>query len=59
MREGPGREEATSETAGIFAREGRRNSESSNEEVSILLRTQEGMKKHWEKNSAYLRARPT
>ena len=56
---GLGREEATSGTAWIFAREGRRNSEPSNEEVSILLRIQEGRKKHWEKNSAYLRVRST
>ena len=54
-----GREEATSETACIFAREGRRNSEARNQEVGSFHRTQEGRKKHWEKNSAYLRATPT
>ena len=56
---GLGREEATGGTVWIFAREGRRNSQPSNQEMSILLRTQEGRKKHWEKKSAYLRARPT
>ena len=56
---GLGREEATSGTAWIFAREGRRNSEPRNQEVSSLHRTQEGRKKHWKKNSTYLRARPT
>ena len=56
---GLGREEATSGTAWIFAREGRRDSQPSNQEMSILLRTQEGRKKHWKKNSAYLRARST
>ena len=56
---GLGREEATSGTEWIFAREGRRNSEPRNQEVGSLLRTQEGRKKHWEKNSAYLRTRPT
>ena len=56
---GVGREEAASGTAWIFAREGRRNSEPRNQEVGSLHRTQEGRKKHWEKNSAYLRARPT
>ena len=55
---GFGREEATSGTAWIFAEERRRNSEPSNQEVGSLHRTQEGRKKHWEKNSAYLRARP-
>ena len=54
---GLGREEATSGTACIFAREGRRNSEPRNQEVGSLARTQEGRKKHWEKNSAYLRIR--
>ena len=29
------------------------------QEVGSLHRTQEGRKKHWEKNNAYLRARPT
>ena len=56
---GLGREEATSGTAWIFAREGRRNSEPRNQEVGSLHRTQEGRKKQWEKNNAYLRARPT
>ena len=56
---GLGREEATGGTERIFAREGRRNSEPRNQEVDSLLRTQEGRKKHWEKNSAYLRTRPT
>ena len=56
---GLGIEEATSGTAWIFAREGRRNSEPRNQEVSSLHRTQEGRKKHWKKNSTYLRARPT
>ena len=56
---GLGREEATSGTEWIFAREGRRNSEPRNQEVGSLLRTQEGRKKHWEKNSAYLRVRST
>ena len=56
---GLGREEATSGTAWIFAREGRRNSEARNQEVGSFHRTQEGRKKHWEKNSAYLRATPT
>ena len=56
---GLGREEATSGTAWIFAREGRRNSEPRNQEVSSLHRTQEGRKKQWEKNSTYLRARHT
>ena len=56
---GLGREEATSGTAWIFAREGRRNWEPRNQEVGSLHRMQEGRKKHWEKNSAYLRARPT
>ena len=56
---GLGREEATSGTAWIFAREGRRNSEPNNQEVSSFHRTQEGRKKHWGKNSVYLRARPT
>ena len=56
---GLGRQEATSGAAWIFARGGRRNSEPRNQEVDSLLRTQEGRKKHWEKNSAYLRTRPT
>ena len=56
---GQGREEATSGTAWIFAREGRRNSEPMNQKVGSLHRTREGRKKHWGKNSAYLRARPT
>ena len=56
---GLGWEEATSGTAWIFAREGRRNSEPSNQEVVSLHRTQEGRKKHWKKNSAYLRVRST
>ena len=56
---GLGREETTNGTAWIFGREGRRNSEPRNQEVGSLHRTQEGRKKHWEKNSAYLRARPT
>ena len=56
---GVGREEAASGTAWIFAREGRRNSEPRIQEVGSFHRTQEGRKKHWEKNSAYLRARPT
>ena len=56
---GQGREEATSGTAWIFAREGRRNSEPRNQKVGSLHRTREGRKKHWEKNSAYLRARLT
>ena len=56
---GLGREEATSGTAWIFARERRRNSEPRNQEVGRLHRTQAGRKKHWEKNSAYLRARRT
>ena len=56
---GLGREEAASGTAWIFAREGRRNLEPRNQEVGRLHRTQEGRKKHWEKNSTYLRARPT
>ena len=47
------REEATSGTAWIFAREGRRNSEPNNQEVGSFHRTQEGRKKHWEKNSTY------
>ena len=50
---GLGREEAASGTAWIFAREGRRNSEPRNQEVGRLHRTQEGRKKHWEKNSTY------
>ena len=54
---GLGREEATSETAWIFAREGRRNSQPNNQNVGSLHRTQEGRKKHWEKNSAYLSSR--
>ena len=56
---GLGREEATSGTAWIFAREGRRNSEPRNQEVVSLHRMQEGKKKHWEKNSAYRRVRST
>ena len=56
---GLGREEVTSGTAWIFAREGRRNSQPNNQEVGSLHRTLEGRKKHWEKNSAYLRARHT
>ena len=56
---GLGREGATGGTAKIPTSEGRRNSEPSNQEVGSLHRTQEGRKKHWEKNSAYLRARPT
>ena len=56
---GLGREGATSGTAKISSSEGRRNSEPSNQEVGSLYRTQEGRQKHWEKNSAYLRARPT
>ena len=54
-----GKEEAISGTAWIFTREGSRNSEPRNQEVGSLHRTQEGRKKQWEKNSAYLRARPT
>ena len=56
---GLGREETTSGTAWIFAREERRNSEPRNQEVGSLHRKQKGRKKHWEKNRAYLRARPT
>ena len=51
---GLGREEAISEMAQIFAREGRRNSQPSNPEVGRSHRTQEGRKKHWEMNSACL-----
>ena len=40
---GLGREEATSGTAWIFAREGSRNSEPRNQEVDSLHRTQEEM----------------
>ena len=43
---GLGREEATSGTAWIFAREGRSNSQPNNQEVGSLHRTQEGRKKH-------------
>ena len=46
---GLGREEATSGTAWIFGREGRRNSEPRNQEVGSLHRTQEGKKKHWKR----------
>ena len=56
---GLGREETTSGTAWIFAREERRNSEPRNQEVGSLHKKQERRKKHWEKNSAYLRARLT
>ena len=56
---GLGREGATSGTAKISSSEGRRNSEPSNQEVGSLHRTQEGRKKHWGKNSAYQRARPS
>ena len=56
---GLGRQEATSGAAWIFARGGRRNSEPNNQELGRLPRTQDGRKKHWEKNSTYLRARPT
>ena len=56
---GLGREGATSGTAKISTNEGRRNLEPSNQEVGSLHRTLEGRKKHWEKNSAYLRARHT
>ena len=56
---GLGREEATSGTAWIFAEEGRRNSEPNNQKVGSLHRTQEGRKKHWERNSAYLSPRPS
>ena len=56
---GLGREEATSGTACIFAREGRRNSEPSNQKVGSMHMTQEVRKKHWEKNSTYLRDRPS
>ena len=52
-------EGATSGTAYISAREGRRNSEPSNQEVGSLHRTQEGRKKHGENDSAYLKVRPT
>ena len=51
---GLGREEATSGTAWIFAREGRRNSEPRIQEVGSFHRTQEGRKKHWEMSSACL-----
>ena len=54
---GLGREDGTSGTAWIFAREGRRNSEPNNQEVGSFHRTQEGRKKHWEKKRASLRAR--
>ena len=56
---GLGREETTSGTAWIFAREERRNSEPRNQEAGSLHKKQERRKKHWEKNSAYLRARLT
>ena len=56
---GLGREGATSGTAKLSTSEGRRNSEPSNEEVGNLHRTQEGRKKHCEKNSAYLMDRPS
>ena len=56
---GLGRQEATSGAAWIFAREGRKNSEPNNQELGRLPRTQDGGKKHWEKTSTYLRARPT
>ena len=56
---GLGKEGATSGTAEISTSERSRNSEPSNQEVGSLYRTQEGKKKHWGKNSAYLRARPS
>ena len=54
---GLGREEGTSGTAEISTSERSRNSEPSNQEVGSLYRTQEGKKKHWGKNNAYLGAR--
>ena len=56
---GLGKEGATSGTAEISTSERSRNSEPSNQEVGSLYRAQEGRKKHWEKNSDYLSARPT
>ena len=38
--------------------EGKRNSQPTNQEEGSLLRTQEGRKRHWEKNGANQRARP-
>ena len=56
---GLGREGATSGTASISTIEGQRNPEPSNQKVGSVHTTQERRKKHWEKNSAYLRARPS
>ena len=56
---GLGREGATSGTAKISTNEGRRNLEPSNQEVGSVHTTQEGRKELWEKNSAYLRDRPS
>ena len=58
-RLGMGREGASSGNGWISTSEWRRNSEPSNQEVGSLYRTQEGRQKHWEKKSAYLRARHT
>ena len=56
---GLGKEGATSGTAEISTSERSRNSEPSNQEVGSMHMTQEGRKTHWEKSSAYLRARPS
>ena len=56
---GLGREGATGGTAKISTNEGRRNLEPSNQEVGSVHTTQEGRKELWEKNSAYLRDRPS